>query len=149
MEAKTVYSARLFSTGLWVVHDLFENGILLLFETLLQRGAREMDRMTWFGMVRCVDKTYNFQDLELNAKPLTINTGIILNSKFVGIDKLTQKHIRTFLSEVKFSSLKESDLKYKIKHEILHGILTDEQWENIFLVPRIAPVDNKVKRSPI
>ena len=142
---KTVYNARLFSTGLWVVQDLFENGILLSFETLLQRGAREMDRMTWFGMIRCVDKTYNFQDLELNAKPLTINTGMILNSKFVSIDKLTQKHIRASFSEVKFSSLKESDLKHKIKHEKLHGILTDEQWENIFLVPRIAPVDNKIK----
>ena len=104
---KTVYSARLFSTGLWVVHDIFENGILLPFEILLQRGAREMDRITWFGMVRCVDKTYKFQDLELNAKPLTINTGIILNSKSVSIDKLTQKHIRTSFSEVKFSSLKE------------------------------------------
>ena len=56
-----------------------KNGILLSFETLLKRGAREMDRMTWFGMIRCVDKTYNFQDLELNAKPLTINTGMILN----------------------------------------------------------------------
>ena len=32
---KTVYSARLFYTGLWVVDDLFENGILLPFETLL------------------------------------------------------------------------------------------------------------------
>ena len=47
---KTVYKARLFSTGLWVVQDLFENGILLPFETLLQRGAREIDRM-----IRCVD----------------------------------------------------------------------------------------------
>ena len=97
---KTVYSARLFSTGLWVVHDLFGNGILLPFETLLQRGTREMDRMTRFGMVRCVDKTYNFQDLELNAKPLAINTGIILNSTFVSIDKVTQKHVRTSFLEV-------------------------------------------------
>ena len=70
---------------------------------------------------------------------------MILNSKFVSIDKLTQKHIRASFSEVKFSSLKETDLKHKIKHEKLHGILTDEQWENIFLVPRIAPVDNKIK----
>ena len=73
----SIYSARLFSTGLCVVQNLFENGILLPLETLLQRGAREMDRMTWFGMIRCVDKTYNFQDLELNAKPLTINTGVV------------------------------------------------------------------------
>ena len=72
-------------------------------------------------------------------------SGIILNSKFVSIDKLTQKHIRASFSEVKFSSLKESDLKHNIEHEKLHGILTDEQWENIFLVPRIAPVDNKIK----
>ena len=97
-----------------------------------------MDRMTWFGIVRCVDKTCNFQDLELNAKPLTINTGIVLNSKFVSIDKLTQKHIRASFSEVKFSSLKESDLKCKTKHEELHDILTNEQWGNIFLVPQIA-----------
>ena len=47
-----------------------------------------MDRMTWFGIVRCVDKTYNFHDLELNAKPLTINIAIVLNSKLVSIDNL-------------------------------------------------------------
>ena len=42
------------------------------FETLLQRGAREMDRMTWFGMENYMGKTpvCNFQGLELNAKPL-------------------------------------------------------------------------------
>ena len=101
--------------------------------------------MTWFGMIRYVDKRYNFQDLELNAKPPTFNTGIVLNSKFVSIDELTQKHVRSSFEEVKFSFLKEGDLKYKIKHEKLHGIVTNEQWENIFLVPQIAPVDNKIK----
>ena len=115
------------------LHTTLHTTLLLPFETLLQHGAREMDRMTWFGMVRCVDKTCNFQDFELNAKPLTINTGIVLNSKFVSIDKVTQKHIRASISEVKCSSLKESDLKYKIKYEKFHCILIDEQWEKIFL----------------
>ena len=64
------------------------------------------------------------------------------------LNKLTQKHIRASFSEVKFSSLNENDLKYKIKHEKLHGILTDEQWENIFLVPRITLVNNRIKDLP-
>ena len=63
----------------------------------------------------------------------------------VTIEKLTQKHIRRILSDTKFKSLKAKDYKYRIKHERFQGTLSDEQWGKIFLIPRIAPVDNRTK----
>ena len=45
----------------------------------------------------------------------------------------------------KLRSLKESDYKYKKKHESTQGTITDKEWESIFMVPALAPVDNKIK----
>ena len=32
-----------------------------------------------------------------------------------------------------------------MKHESIHGTITDKEWESIFMVPALAPVDNKIK----
>ena len=49
------------------------------------------------------------------------------------------------LAEKKLSSLKDTDFKYRIKNELIHGIITDDEWENIFMIPTLCPVDNKTK----
>ena len=49
------------------------------------------------------------------------------------------------LSKKKLRSLKGTDFKSKMKHESNHGTITDEEWENIFMVPALAPVENKIK----
>ena len=32
-----------------------------------------------------------------------------------------------------------------MKHESIHGPIIGEEWENIFMVPALAPVENKIK----
>ena len=32
-----------------------------------------------------------------------------------------------------------------MKHESIHGTITDKEWESIFMGPALAPVDNKFK----
>ena len=49
------------------------------------------------------------------------------------------------LAEKKLSSLKDTDFKYRIKNESIHGIITDDEWENVFMIPTLCPVDNKTK----
>ena len=49
------------------------------------------------------------------------------------------------LAEKKLSSLKDTDFKYRIKNESIHGSITDDEWENIFMIPTLCPVDNKTK----
>ena len=49
------------------------------------------------------------------------------------------------LAEKKLSSLKDTDFKYRIKNESIHGIITDDEWENVFMIKTLCPVDNKTK----
>ena len=32
-----------------------------------------------------------------------------------------------------------------MKNESIHGIIRDDEWENIFMIPTLCPVDNKTK----
>ena len=35
--------------------------------------------------------------------------------------------------------------KYKIKHQLIQGFISDEEWKAIFLIPTLSPVENKIK----
>ena len=37
----------------------------------------------------------------------------------------------------------QKHIKYRIKNESIHGIITDDEWENIFVIPTLCPVDSK------
>ena len=92
-----------------------------------------------------VDRMLKDHSNEVNFKPHTISTGVIVNSKFMSIERLTQSHIRACFSEQKLKALRSSDHKYNVRHESIHSVLTMEQWESIFLVPQVVPVDDKTK----
>ena len=64
---------------------------------------------------------------------------------FVCVGKITQRQVKELLPQKKLSSLKETDFKCKIKHKLIHGTISDEEWENIFMIPTLCPVDNKIK----
>ena len=42
-------------------------------------------------------------------------------------------------------SLEDSDYKYKIKHQLIQGFISDEEWKAMFLRPTLSPVENKIK----
>ena len=37
------------------------------------------------------------------------------------------------------------DFKSKIKHQLIQGFISDEEWKAIFLIPTLSPVENKIK----
>ena len=54
---KNVYNQYLFSVGMWCVDDLFPERNVITFDIWLNRGAREIDRITWGGLVKSISKT--------------------------------------------------------------------------------------------
>ena len=147
MGKESVFCSNLFSSGMWFVDDLFENGKLAMFETWKHRGASETDRMIWCGVVRCVREKWIFDSIcrEQHDMLFQLPTGMNLESFFINIEKVIQKHIKMLLAEQKLNSLLANDYKYRIKHESVHGLLLSDEWKNIFLIPRTLPVDNKTK----
>ena len=144
---KSVYNHSLLSIGMWCVGDLFTDGNLIPFDVWLNRGAREVDGMTWGGLVKSISKKWNIQDIfhDQSSNALAFTRGLNMESTFVCIEKITQKQVKELLAQNKLSSLKDTDFKYKIKHELIHGTISDEEWENIFIIPTLCPVDNKTK----
>ena len=63
----------------------------------------------------------------------------------MNVENMTQKHVKMVLSERKRLSLEDSDYKYKIKHQLIQGFISDEEWKAIFLIPTLSPVENKIK----
>ena len=57
---KSVYNHNLLSIGMWCVGDLFTGGNLIPFDVWLNRGAREVDRMTWGGLVKSISKKMEY-----------------------------------------------------------------------------------------
>ena len=145
--SNSAYNNNLFSIGIWYIGDLFEGGNVILFEVWRRRGAREADRMIWCGIVKCITKKWNIQQIcnDQSIQPLAFSCGLHINSSFINIEKVTQKQVKLVLSEKKPRAPKESDHKYKMKHESIQGLITDKEWESIFMVPALAPVDNKIK----
>ena len=77
--------------------------------------------------------------------PVQLSTGVNLESGFINIAKVTQKHIKILLEKEELNSHRANDYKYRIKHESVHGVLSSNEWKNIFLIPRTLSVDNKTK----
>ena len=86
---------------MWYVGDLFEGGNVIPFDTWRQRGAREVDRMIWCGIVKCITKKWNIQQIcnDQSIQPLEFLRGLHINSSFVNIEKVTQKQVKLVLSE--------------------------------------------------
>ena len=139
---KSVYSKNLMSIGMWTVADLYEcdGQTVIPFSTWQKRGAVELDRLTWLGIVNVVKPIRN-----TFCKSCIISAGIVVNDKFISIQKVTQRDIKNSLSKKKYSKLKELDFKFKIKANSIHGNLNDEIWKRLFLSCHQVNMNKKTK----
>ena len=135
---KTLYNNNLFSIGLWVINDLFENNRIIPFNVWKVRGATELDRLTYSAIISIIQKLEIIDDLT------TTPCGIINEGKVIAIQKVNQKHIKTWLANEKYSLLNDSDKIYK-KFSNLIGPVTDEEWNHVFNTVQETWVDNKTK----
>ena len=92
-----------------------------------------------------MEHSANLQMISLSNLWMDFSYGLQINIAFVNTEKATQKQVKLVLAEKKLRSLKETDYKYKMKHESIHGTMTEKKWESIFMVPALAPVENKIK----
>ena len=103
--------------------------------------------MTWGGLVKSISKKWNIPEIchDQSSDALAFTCDLNMESIFVCVENITQKQVKELLAQKKLSSLKEAEFRYKIKHELIHGIISDEEFENIFMIPTLCPVDNKIK----
>ena len=139
--SKCIYNKRLFSIGMWVTGDLFNNGAIIPFNTWLSRGAREIDRMVWLGIIEIVRPMNERYRIDRNIPCC----GVMLDDKMIEIENLLQKHIKQILAKIKYSKLNNSDFKFKVKYTDSIGELPCQEWEIIFLSIRALPISNKLK----
>ena len=85
----------------------------------------------------------NEGNLELLSTDFTC--GIKRDEKFINIENVKQRDIKHILLRKKYDSLKESDFKFKIKANTYYGDIDDEEWTKIFMLPRMLPVENRLK----
>lgn len=137
-----MYSNRLFSCGMWVISDLFDIDKVIPFSIWLKRGAIESDRLLWHGIVKQIDRSW----LEVNRhNTSTIVCDVLINKKSLSIEEITQMHVKQLLSLDKRRSMRNQEQKYRIKNNLIHGAISENEWQSIFSLPRLLPIHNKVK----
>ena len=84
--------------------------------------------MIWCGIVKWISKKWNIQAIchDQSSRAQGFTRGLNQESGFVSIENISQKHIKVCLVEKKLSSLKDTDFKYRLKNESIHGIITDD-----------------------
>ena len=107
----------------------------------MRRGANEADRLAWYGIVNCIYKKWNIHNVCDNpsTEPIVLSCGLNVKTTFVNVENMTQKHVNMVLAERKRLSLEDSDYKYKIKHQLTQGFISDEERKAIFLIPTLSP----------
>ena len=98
---KGVYNQNLLSIGMLCVSDLFVEGNLIPFDAWLNRGAREIDRITWGGLVKSISKKRNIQEIchDQSSNVLAFTSGLNMESTFVCIENITQKQVKGLLAQ--------------------------------------------------
>jgi hypothetical protein len=137
---KSIYNGRLFSIGMWVISDLYKGPDLLPFSEWKKRGARESDRLMFYGIKSQVEKFKELSDV-WNSKSMMCTN---IENEF-GEGRFFVKSIKKLLSLNRYKDLNEEDLKYKVKYHTIHGVLSDNDWKKIFVLPRTLLVSNKIR----
>ena len=137
---KTVYSSRLFQAGLWISQDLYFNRVVIPFDVWLKRGAMPKDFLTWRGLVQQTTRPNGIK------KEFVINSGFIqINTSFKKVDYMSQSEFQQCFNEDDYKGLKPKEFKAKIKHESIHGIISEIEWKHYFTLARSLSVNNFVK----
>lgn len=124
---------------MWTINDLFQDNVIIPFSEWMKRGARELDRILWWGIIKII------KGAKFDTQSNMLLCGIEVNSKFINIEDVTEKHIKQKLSIIKYSSLKDSDHKYKVKYNSIYGDIPEHEWSKIFTLIRIIPIENRWK----
>ena len=84
---------------MWCVGDLFTDGNPIPFDVWLNRGAKEIDRMTWGGLVKSISKIWNIQEIchDQSSDALPFTRSLNMESTFVCIEKDTQIQVKELL----------------------------------------------------
>ena len=79
--------------------------------------------------MQCISKKWNIHSMcqDSSSFALGFTHGLNKESVFVSIENTSQKHLKVCLAEKELSSLKETDFKYRIKNESIHGIIRDDE----------------------
>ena len=136
---KCLYNDTLFRAGLWSVVDLCKDNTVVPFEVWKERGAEEKDRMLWMGLIKIFN--HNFKKVGIVEKG--IKCGILVDGKFVSMQKVTQKVIKLHVVSKEYLDLQEKDKKYKHKADNNFGPIDKSEWKEVFEMPQILPIDNK------
>ena len=73
-------------------------------------------------------------------------TGICVLNQKISLDKLNSKKLQLFYTHKVLKSIKNKTGYKNINwYNSKYGKLSDAEWENIFILPHILPVENKVK----
>ena len=125
-----------------MISDLYDNENLIPFSTWLARGARKADQLMWFGITKQIkNSTFNREYYGSS----TITSDILVKDKYVAIEHLSQRQIKEVLTINKLKHMCIEDIKYRVKNNTIHiGILEDD-WKDMFLLPRLLPISNKMK----
>jgi len=144
---KSVYNKRLFSCGLWVLSDLYENGKLIPFQTWIKRGAFSADIMVWMGIVKAVPQYIKNMITDKNdEEKLFFNTRIVnSNNNFICISKCQQRDVKDIIRMRKYSLFEEKDFKAKGKYVDKFNAIDNSNWKNIFTIPIALKCDNQLK----
>ena len=137
---KTIYNHRLFQAGLWTLEDLYVDKIVIQFHVWLKRGAMPNDFLLWRGLVQKATKE------NLNSEIKFINRGYIqINNQSKEIEGISQSDLNECFNRKDLQTLKKSDFKAKVKHENIHGAISDNEWRCIFNLLRSVKSRNYVK----
>ena len=84
---RSIYNKNLMSIGMWTINDLYENDkqTIIPFKTWQNRGATELDRLTWLGIINVVKPNRHKY-----SKSNLVSAGIYVNDQFISIQKVTQ-----------------------------------------------------------
>lgn len=137
---RALYNKELFDAGIWHVKDLFDkNNKIIPFAEWNRRGISNSKYMYWCSMVTLIQKTnkrHNVPD-EGHFNDLTI--------KYKNIERLDLLNCDT---KTVYCTLIKHNIVYSkasAKYSKLYNILNDEDWKNIYLIPRCCTSDNKIK----
>ena len=74
-------------------------------------------------------------------------TGICVLNQKISLDKLNSKKLKLFYTHKVLKSIKNKTGYKNINwYNSKYGKLSDAEWENIFILLHILPVENKVKK---
>jgi hypothetical protein len=134
---RTVYSAILFKCGIWTFADLFDNDILIPFDTWIKRGVRFNEFLIWRGLVNIA----KLPRLRQTLSHTKYNSGYAsIMGKLVTIDDITSKEIKIFLRDQSRPTVCKPLKTFEEKYESVNN-----NWNNIFLLSHKCKVENYTK----